>query len=247
MPLFSLKAERRSINDIFPGLEPAVHARIFSNEGYYTSSEKIQPSSLAGFKSAIDPQIIENVFSKQPGFVTELVIVIPGSEYSLLDVYNAIGNVRELKGRVYHSASKNDYVPLFEDATRLDSARRNTPVPDPAPASQIPSSETVYMRLRDTNFGNSFYRGDMALSRHGLRYSLSNNRNLTYLLIPVIREGRFNIQLYFEPLAEGMMIYSLAGADVSDFVSSRIHMPSAISKRLAVIIDWIAEGIQKKH
>jgi hypothetical protein len=61
----------------------------------------------------------------------------------------------------------------------------------------------------------------------------------------VIKEEKFIAQLYFELIQEGILIYSIAGADVSDFVSSRIDMSSAISKRLAVIIAWVAEGITK--
>jgi hypothetical protein len=86
----------------------------------------------------------------------------------------------------------------------------------------------------------------MSLNRGGLSYSLSNFKSLTYLLIPVIREEKFTAQLYFEPIAEGILIYGLAGADVSDFVSSRINMASAIDKRLTVIISWVAEGIARK-
>ena len=172
-----------------------------------------------------------------------MVIPDKAGKYSLLTVYNALGKVRALKGRLYHSFTRNEYVPLFEDATRIESAPKNTPIADPAPASSIPPSETIYMRFKDVNFGNTYYRGDIALSQYGLRYSLSNNKNMTYFLVPVIKEGKFNAQLYFEPISEGILIYGLAGADVSDFVSSKIDMTSAISKRLAVIIGWVEEGI----
>ena len=74
---------------------------------------------------------------------------------------------------------------------------------------------------------------------------MTNNRVITYLLMPVIREGNFTAQLYFEPILEGMLIYGLAGADVSNFVSSRISMTSAIDKRLAVIIGWVSDGIRR--
>jgi hypothetical protein len=137
-------------------------------------------------------------------------------------------------------------VPLFEEVTRIESPRKNTPIADPPPASRIPASETIYMRLKDANFGNSFYRGDITLFQRGLRYSLTNNKNISYYFIPVIKEERFTVQLYFEVISEGILIYSLAGADVSDFVSSKIDMPSAINKRLAVIISWVAEGITGK-
>jgi len=237
---------RRSFNDIFPGIAPAVRNSAFSNEGYAKSAENIPASSLVGSgRGGIPPQIIESVFEKKPGFLVESIKVIPGTDgkYSLLDVYNALGKIRGLKGRLYHSHTRNEDVPLFEEVTRIESPRKNTPVADPPLASRVPASETIYMRLKDANFGNSFYRGDITLFQRGLRYSLTNNKNISYYFIPVIKEERFTVQLYFEVISEGILIYSLAGADVSDFVSSKIDMPSAINKRLAVIISWVAEGI----
>jgi hypothetical protein len=83
----------------------------------------------------------------------------------------------------------------------------------------------------------------MAIIQNGLRYTLTNFRSMTYLLVPVIRDDRFIAQLYFEPIQEGILIYSIAGVDVSDFFASRIHINSAISKRLAVITSWAIDGI----
>ena len=85
----------------------------------------------------------------------------------------------------------------------------------------------------------------MALLQYGIRYTMTNFRNMTYLFVPVIREGKFIAQLYLEPVLEGVLIYSVAGADVSDFFASRIHVPSAISKRLEVITEWAADGFRQ--
>ena len=245
LPAQTASAQQRTFADIFPALSPAVRETVFTARGY-SKSYKTSFSDIAGStRSAIEPHIINAVLNKRPGFLVESILVIPCAtdEHSLLNAYNALGKIQGLKGRLYHSHTRGEDVPLFEEVTRIESEKRNVPVNDPPPAARIPSSEIVYMRLKDVNFGNSFYRGDLTLERRGLRYSLSNFKNLTYFLIPVIKEERFIAQLYFEPISEGILIYALAGADVSDFISSRIDMPSAISKRLAVIIDWIAEGI----
>ena len=243
--LFPLSAEIRSFNDIFPNLPSAVRNSSFSSAGYYHSNSAVSRQNIQASGSTLDNQIIDSVFLKNPGFLVESIVVIPDTEgrYSLLDVYNALGKTRGLKGRVYHSFTRNEYIPLFEDVTRLESAKRNVPINDPEPASEIPDSETIYMRLHDVNFKQTFYRAEITTIRYGLRYSLSNNKNITYFFIPVIKEEKFTAQLYFEPISEGILIYSLTGADISDFVSSKIDMPSAITKRLAVIVSWVAEGI----
>ena len=250
-PVFAQTAETgsgggRSFDEIFPNLPAAVRQAVFSSEGYNRSSGKVPPTALIGSgQSAIASHIIDAVFINQPSVIIESIQVIPDAagKYTLLEVYNALGKIQELKGRLYHSFTRNEDVPLFEEVTRIESEKKNVPIADPPPASKIPASETIYMRLKDINFGNSYYRGEMVLEQRGLRYSLSNNKNLTYFLIPVIKEEKFIAQLYFEPISEGILLYGLAGADVSDFVSSKIDMASAIYKRLAVIISWVIEGI----
>ncbi|MDR0584731.1 MAG: hypothetical protein LBG57_10355 [Treponema sp.] len=246
LPLF---AEIRSFDAIFPGLPAGIRETVFSDAGYFGSSVDASGLSVTGGAAAagLDPRISAAVLDKKPAFFIESLLVIPQTPdtVTLPDIYNALGNVRKLKGRLYFSETRGKQIPLFEDATRLESAKKNTPVPDPRPASAVPRTETVFIRLRDVNFGNSYYRGDMTVDNYGIRYLLSNYKNLTYLFVPVIREEQFTAQLYFEPIAEGVLIYGLAGADVSDFVASKIDIPSAISKRLAVIISWVAEGIGK--
>jgi len=243
----------RSFDDIFPNLPPAVRTGAFSQDGHFRAfSRRAVPDrdfgqDILASQSALDSGISEVVLAVQPLVLVESILVIPGEggRYSLLDVYNALSQTRNLQGRLYHSHRRDAYIPLFEEVTRLDAGRRNAPIADPALASSVPQSETIYMRLRDANFGNTFYRAQMNLDGYGLRYSLTNNRTITYLMFPAIREGRFVAQMYFEPIAEGILIYSLAGVDVSNFVYSQIHMSSAISTRLAVIIEWAVDGITR--
>jgi hypothetical protein len=241
-----LSAERRSFDDFFPACTEAEREKIFSEDGLFISSKdtvslRMLPPILSG--AAIQRTVSE----RRPLFLNESLQVIPFSENppDLLTVYNACGRVQELKGRLYHSATKDKNIPLFEDATRLESRRKASAIPDPPAASSIPRQETMYIRLKDVNFGNSYYQADISVDQYGLTYSLTNFRNLTYLFIPAIREKKFFAHLYIEPLDEGILIYSVSGADVSDFVASKIDISSAIKKRLDVIIGWIRDGIHR--
>jgi len=241
-------AQTRSFDDVFPNINRSIKNSAFSNSGYIKSSQKTNGFIIMGNdkNSKLDPQIVNNVLRKNPGYLVESILVIPDSSVNLLDIYNALGNIRGLRGRLYNSATRNQAVPLFEEATRIQSSKQTSTIPDPAPSKTLPSAETVYIRLKDVNFGNTYYRGDMALVQNGLRYTLTNFRNISYLFVPVMKEEKFIAQLYFEPIQEGILIYSVAGADISDFVASKIDIDSAISKRLNVIISWAADGIRKK-
>ena len=243
----NLQNTLRSFDDIFPGIGESQKNEAFSPGGIIRSLEKNEPMVLTpATDSGINLQ--GAVMRKNPSFLAESLLVIPyqGKVLDRLDAYNAIGRIRDLKGRLYSSHTRNAEVPLFEDATRLESAKKNNPIPDPQPADILPASETVFLRLKDINFGNTYYRGEMTTSPYGVTYSLSNYRNITYLLFTVMKEERFSAILYMEPLAEGMMIYSVAGTDTSNFIASKIDIPSAISKRLAVFIGWINDGLTEK-
>ena len=245
VPLTVTADPLRSINDIFPGLVENQIKEIFSEKGFIHSYEKNQslklvpaPDSGIALQSA--------VMKTKPSYLAESLLVIPYSGRTLtrLDAYNALGNIRDLKGRLYNSYTKKETIPLFEEATRIESPKKTNPVSDPLPSLTLPSSETVYLRLKDVNFGNSYYRGDVSISPYGVSYTLTNFKNLTYLFLTVMKEEKFTAILYMEPLTEGMLIYSVAGADATDFVAGKVNIPTAISKRLAVFIGWIADSLK---
>ena len=244
-PLAAVADPLRSFDEIFKGFGEDQKRDIFNAEGLIrtiTKNEKLiflpEPSS------GID---IAGVITKtNPAFLAESLLIIPyqGKILDRLDVYNSLGRIGDLAGRLYNSHTRKAEIPLFEAATRIESERNSRAVPDPMPAREVPQSETVYMLLKDVNFGNSYYRGDMSSSPYGITYKLTNFRNLSYLFFPVIREEKFSAILYMEPLAEGMLVYSVAGADASDFIANLVDIPSAISKRLALFVGWISDGLK---
>jgi hypothetical protein len=232
----------RSINDIFPALDAKIRAQVFSPNGYIISHSD-------GRRTVESPSIDSFLHSKidnlNPTVLVESLLVIPYSSgpMDLVDIYNGLRRIRDLKGRAYHSATRDADVPLFEDATRLESSRRTSVMEDPPPQSTLPDSETIFIRLKDANFGNSYYQANIKKNNSGFVYDFFNNRDLNYFVVPVIKSGRFVAQFYFEPIDEGVLVYSLSGAEVSSFIASKVHIPSAIQKRLEVLIDWIADGI----
>ena len=244
----SISAQLRTFDDIFPNISESAYNSIFFGNGFVTSNR--QNFIGTRLNSGLSSEITNPIIKRNLGFLVESITLIQTDpwERNLLDVYNALSKIKNLEGILYNSHRASMPIPLFEEATRIVSERQTTPIPDPPRARQVPNSETVFLRLKDANFGNSFYRADMRRMGNGLVYNLSNFRNLTYnyLLIPftAIRSGNFNAQLYIEPVQEGILIYGLAGADVSTSVSSRVNMNSAISKRLEVIIFWVTEGIK---
>ena len=235
----------RSFSEIFPNISGNQKIEAFSEEGLIRSLEKNESLELIPSRNS-GINLYETIMKENLSYLAESILILPYSGKTLdkLDAYNALGKIRDLKGRLYHSHTRDADVPLFEDATRIESARKNNPVPDPAFSKELPSSEIIYIRLKDINFGNCFYRGEVSVSPFGVTYSLKNFKAITYLLFTVMKEEKFSAILYMEPITEGMLIYSVAGADASDFIAKRVDIPSAISKRLAVFIGWISDGLK---
>jgi hypothetical protein len=239
---FSLAAQRRSLDTVFPGLDAGTRDRVLG-EGFINSSLRSAGFTLlspAGFESSMTDYVLR----RQPACLIESLRVLPETGADLEDVFGALQNIRNLKGRLYYSETRKAHIPLFEEATRIRGPKKNTPVADPPLGPAAVRAETVYLRLKDANFGNTYYQGDIVPQGNGLLYRLSNTKTFFAFLIPVIREEKFIAQIYFEPVEEGVLVYGLAGADVSDFISSKIDMASAIGKRMAVILSWVTDGIK---
>lgn len=238
----SLSAQNRSFNELFPRFDSAQKEEAFSAKGLYvygkTSVLQLTPAVLSG------ADITSQVLSRNPSYLAECLLVIQTPRpVGFSAIYNALGNIRGLKGREYHSFTRDKYIPLFEDATRIVSDKKHSPIPDPQKTSLVPPEETAYIRLKDANFGNTYYQANLVSSPKNLLYTLSNFKNISLFLVPVIKENKLIAQLYFEILKEGILLYGIVGADVSDFVASQMNIPSAIQKRLEVIVQWAVSGI----
>jgi len=239
------RAGLRSFSELFPDISEERKRAIFSEEGLIRILRGGQRPELVPASGA-EIDLYREIMQREHNFRSEIVMLVPhpGRQLTKLDAYNALGRIRDLRGRLYHSHSRQAMVPLFEEATRIESDRRTTPIPDPAPAMRLPASETVFVRLRDANFGNTFYRGEFSSNPYGIIYRLTNFRAIRFLLFPVLREENLSATLFMEPLLEGMLIYIIAGADVSNFVANRIDIPSAIAKRGAVFLEWVSDGLR---
>jgi len=234
----------RSFSELFPSLGESNKKEAFSVEGTIRSVKKNEALEfLPASGSGID--LYGTVMKSNPTYLAESLLVIPyqGKVFTKLDAYNALGKISDLKGRLYHSHTRDAYVPLFQEATRLENEKSSKAVQDPLPALNLPNAETLFIRLKDVNFGNCYYRTDMSVMPFGLTFKITNTKNITYLLFTVLREEKFTSILYIEPLTEGMLIYSMAGADASDFIANMIDIPSAISKRLMVFLSWINDNL----
>ena len=191
--------------------------------------------------------LLSSVMKKNPSHLIEALVVVPYNEreLDLLDVYNALGRIEKIKD--HPASSRGNDLYIITESTRIESARNRRAISDPSPAVTLPFSETMYLRLKEINFGNLFIRADVSISMYGITYSMTNFADVRYFLVPIMRAERFTTIIYLEPVKEGILIYSMSGFYLPGFISDRVNLTPNINRRIEIFIKWITEGLRKQE
>jgi hypothetical protein len=238
-----LFAELRNLDELFPDTGAAI-LKSARDGGYSYSMKSSGPESLT-VKAVDEIDISRPVLESSPLYLIESLLILKTDKpVTKLGIYNALCRINTLQGREYFSSTRGRRTVLFEEASRVASADSLKKQKDPPDAPFVPPEETMFVMVKDTNFGNCYYRAEIKTSGNGIRYSLTNFKSINYF-IPVIKQGRLLIQLYIEPLSEGVLVYGLTGVAAADFADKRVDIPSTIAKRLDVIYGWIWDNIKK--
>jgi len=242
VPVFEI----RSLDAIFPNLSRSQRRTVFSNEGLRHSFAKDEsPMIVPAPGLGID--LLGSVMRKDPSHLIEALVVVPYDEreLDLLDIYNALGRIEKIKD--HPASSRGNDLYIITESTRIESARNRRAISDPSPAVTLPFSETMYLRLKEINFGNLFIRADVSISMYGITYSMTNFADVRYFLVPIMRAERFTTIIYLEPVKEGILIYSMSGFYLPGFISDRVNLTPNINRRIEIFIKWITEGLRKQE
>jgi hypothetical protein len=235
--------EPRSFDDIFPDLSRLQKRMIMSDTGLRYSFEKDgSPMLVPNPDSGVD--LLSSIMAKKPSHIIEALVVVPYNkrELDMLDVYNALGRVKNIKD---HMISINGIdTPIFTETTRLTSARNRKPIPDPSPTNILPYSETMYVLFLDPYLGDLYLRGEVSISLYGITYSITNFRDVSFTIFRVMKAGRFSAIIYVEPIKEGILIYGMSGLYLPNFIAKRVNLTPNMNRRITVLLDWIIEGMK---
>jgi hypothetical protein len=238
--------EPRSFNDIFSGLSRGEKSNVMSTRGIRHSFEKDgSPTLMPNPDSGID--LLSTVMSKKPSHIIEALIVVPYNrrELDFLDIYNALRKIKNIQDHTL-SIRGND-VKIFMDTTRLESAQRRRPIADPPPVDTLPLSETMYLRFVDQYMGDLYLRGDVSMGLYGITYSLSNFRDVSYSIFRIMKAESFSAIIYLEPVKEGILVYSMSGIYIPNFIAHRVNLTPNMNKRITVLVNWITEGLREEE
>jgi hypothetical protein len=238
--------ETRSFDDIFPHLSRTLKMMAFNDEGLkHFYEDDGSPALVPAPDSGID--LLSSVMSKKPSHIIEAMVVVPYNrrELDILDIYNALGKIGNIKDHPLYANDMEVYV--FDETTRLESARSRKSIPDPPPANILPYSETMYLRFKDSYYGNLYIRGDVSMSLYGIIYSMTNFTDVRYFLIPIIKAERLSIIIYLEPVKEGVLVYSVSGLYLPGFIADRVNLTPSINRRSTGLLKWIVDSLRKQE
>ena len=135
--------EPRSFYDIFPNLTYYEKYEVLSDYGMRNSFEKTDsPILTPNPDSGID--LLSGIMLKNPSHIIEALILLPyeEKEFDMLDIYNALRRIENIKEQQI-PLRDGSAINIFVDTTRLESAQRRRPIPDPPFAKTLPLSETM--------------------------------------------------------------------------------------------------------
>jgi len=235
--------EPRSFDDIFPNFSRARKRMVMNDTGLRYSFEKDgSPTLVPNPDSGVD--LFSDIMAKKPSHIIEALVVVPYNkrELDILDVYNALGRVKNIKD---HTISINGIdTPIFTETTRLANARDRKPIPDPPPTNTLPYEETMHLLFLDPYFGDLYLRGEVSVSLYGITYSMTNFRDVSFSIFRVMKAGRFSAIIYVEPVKEGILIYGMSGLYIPNFIAKRVNLTPNMNRRITVLLDWIIEGMK---
>jgi len=236
----------RSFDDVFPGLSQGQKRIVMGGRGLRHSFEKDgSPALLPAPDSGID--LISRVMLKKPSHIIEALVVVPYNrrELDFLDIYNALRKIKNIQDHTISIRGKD--TKIFMDTTRLESAQRRRPVPDPPRADTLPYSETMYLRFIDQYMGDLYLRGDISIDLYGITYSLSNFRDVSYSIFRIMKAESFSAIIYLEPVKEGILVYSMSGIYIPGFIARRVNLTPNMNNRITVLVNWITDGLREEE
>jgi len=238
--------EPRSFSDIFPGLSRIQRANVMNGRGARNAFEKSgSPTLIPNPDSGIN--LISGIRARNPSHIIEALVLVPYNMrvLDLLDIYNALRNIKKIQNQTV--PIRGNDVKFFKETTRLESAQRRRPVPDPPRADILPYSETTYLRFVDQYMGDLYIRGDISISTYGITYSLSNFRDVFFSIFRIMKAETFSAVVYLEPVKEGMLIYGMSGIYIPEFIAQRVNLTPNMNNRITVLVNWITEGLREEE
>jgi hypothetical protein len=159
------------------------------------------------------------------------------NEMEYAGLYNSILAVQSLAGIQYFSRTRNKMHTLYENSEIIDSPDTKKPLPDPfysAPQSQL----DLYVRQKDTTFGNNIYQCTYYADAKSFIIVQQNLNTITLGPLPVIGKNNFRSCTAILDAGQYIIVYMAFFVRASFLPGMKQQISVSISNRVEALLNW---------
>lgn len=228
--------EHLSENEISTLLREGEITRYFYKEeqpSYILKSPFAEP--LEESISALDIKIgVESLFYLEYGDAIE------ASSVRLLSLYNIMLSIQTMEGIEYYSHSRKKMRTLFTKSHEMVGPADLTPVPDPV-VTAIPPYKLRYLFQTDNIFGSNIYRTEYHSDNSTIWVNMTNVTTMKYFFIPMLQPEKMSVNLFIQPLDEGLLFYGLCAAETTSLLGLEKTKKKSFYNRIKAMYNWFAD------
>jgi hypothetical protein len=192
--------------------------------------------------SEFSAQIDEEIAEIDPVLGVETVYLFPASGVSagreqMLKLYNMLRQVDSLKGIDYYSASRDTMRTFFKEFYPINNPedRDRTDIPH---YEYLPSREVQYAFQEDLTFGKSISKIVYRTDGPQISLSITNMTPLRYMLIPLIKEEKMQINIIIHVIDDHIIFYGNLGVKTIDLLGIAERKKESFSNRIEALYGW---------
>lgn len=163
-----------------------------------------------------------------------------------LTVYNILRSISRMQGIEYYSERRNRMRVLFEQSYTVAEAGGDNRIAD-RHVTSIPTEDILYARQEDGTFGDHAYAITYRRHASGLSLDLTNLDPLRYGFFPAVSERGLRIVLFVTPVDEGVLVYSIALADVPRIPVFTGRVAISFENRLIAVTNWLSSELRYSY
>lgn len=212
-----------TLSDILPDIDDETYSSLIGGEIVKVSTTDGNLTLVAPRSDYVDEKIA-TVEAMEKGFGVAVGSLVPypkgwkGIDQSerTLALYNTLLKVSTMTGLTYisHRAGDKEKT-LFDECSMLASDNKKDKTADPV-VTVVPQYAEYYSYQDDTSFGGNVYRMEYSVSGSEIFMDITNNNDLKFMGISLVKKGKVNMSLDIQETEEGIYVYALASVRDKD-------------------------------
>jgi hypothetical protein len=161
------------------------------------------------------------------------------------ELFNGILSLSTLKGIEYFSKSRNRMRILYETSSVIDGPETKKPLADPVYGNP-PAELNVFVRLKDSTFGDNVYKFTYYSSESSFIVSQENITAVSYGPVPLVDKNKFRSVVAVFDCGPYLLVYAASLARASMVPGMKQRAGESISNKAAAVLSWFyqkADGV----